>query len=220
MAREWNNLKQVHSAGTQALLADAALDLMELQSSFMTDDDVFIREAPRPVVATGLPSDERYIISGGAGLMSDHTVIWSPTLRRASTPHERARDQRIIGYPFSVGQTIAMELGRLNTGWAGDGTVAPGTKLVLDIQNAAASFPAEASMPEVEVDPDDGSVILRWITSNAERSLSLTFLGKGEVTVFFSSPERTTPARKYEVTDIVGLYNRFNDDLVHSIMAG
>jgi hypothetical protein len=41
---------------------------------------------------------------------------------------------------------------------------------------AGISFPTE---PDVEIDPDDGSVVLRWFKGS--ESFSLTFLGKGNV---------------------------------------
>ncbi|MBX5181678.1 hypothetical protein HJB88_03325 [Rhizobium sp. NZLR5] len=222
MAREWNNLKQTHSAGTQAMLANAALDEMESRAGFIPDDELVFTEVPTPTLwATGrrLGYYATIVANDAFVLDSNDSVEYHSTLRRTLAIRERLNGVTLIGFPSSIGQTISMELGRLRAGWAGEGTIAPGTKLILDIQNVAASFPAETSMPEIEVDPDDGSVILRWMSLDADCSLSLTFLGKREVTVFYSSPERSLNARKYLVTDAIGLSNRFNDDAVLALMA-
>lgn len=41
--------------------------------------------------------------------------------------------------------------------------------------------------PEIEVDEDDGSIVLRWFSQCMKHSLSLTFIGKGSVTGYIST---------------------------------
>lgn len=76
--------------------------------------------------------------------------------------------------------TIAVELEGLEDGWAGKGTVAPSAEVVRDVV-AVLDQLLSARRPSIEVDPDDGAVSLRWVSSDGGRSLSLVFLGNGRV---------------------------------------
>jgi hypothetical protein len=73
---------------------------------------------------------------------------------------------------------IITAIGALEDGWSGEQSKAPSPSVSADIVVALAGM-AFAKEPDVEVDPDDGSVILRWL--KASESFSLTFLGKGNV---------------------------------------
>lgn len=117
----------------------------------------------------------------------------------------------------AVAQVLVRELARLTVGWAGPGTVPPSDRVIHDILHVASCLPSGISLPEAEVDPDDGSVVLRWFSSDMSQSFSLTFLGRGEVTGFLSSPP-ATPAWKNKVLDAVNLTSKFNDEGVLALL--
>ena len=99
-----------------------------------------------------------------------------------------------------VGEEIIRELGRLTPGWAGENSVPPPDSVLRDVLTVTTLLPAEVIEPETEVDPDDGSVILRWMNEDSTSSFSLTFLGRGEVGGFLSS-HPTVPAWKIRISE-------------------
>ncbi len=114
-----------------------------------------------------------------------------------------------------LGSRLLAELLRLRDGWAGEDSVKPKAAAIRDIFTTTLWMPANTSLPETEVDPDDGSVVLRWVGADA-LSFSLTFLGRGEVTGFLS----TAPAWKLKVSDSVNLTIMFCNSQIQSVMAG
>jgi hypothetical protein len=88
----------------------------------------------------------------------------------------------------------------LQDGWGGEGSKAPPPQALVDIATAISSLTFPFS-PEIEVDPDDGHVVLRWLA--ADQSFSLTFLGAGFVAGYLNGPS-LEPAWRLPVADASG----------------
>jgi hypothetical protein len=73
---------------------------------------------------------------------------------------------------------ITSVLAEMKDGWFGALSKAPLASVRQDIASALVGI-SFVFDPDIEVDPDDGSVILRWV--NGSESFSLTFLGQGNV---------------------------------------
>ncbi|MFS8115184.1 hypothetical protein QD460_25960 [Rhizobium jaguaris] len=116
-------------------------------------------------------------------------------------------------------EVVVRELGRVKAGWAGEGSVAPSTKVLRDIRSASVCLPQFVKMPEVEIEPDDGSVVLRWMDEAAIASFSLSFHGKSEVIGFLSTTENSTPAWKCRVDAFSVLAVRTSDERIRSLFA-
>lgn len=119
----------------------------------------------------------------------------------------------------SVGEEIARELSRLKRGWAGDESEAPSEAILSDLIKVTALLPADVLEPETEVDPDDGTVILRWIDETTKSSFSLTFLGRGEVGGFLLSPTQT-PAWRLKISEAAQITAKFNSEGVLNVIKG
>lgn len=110
----------------------------------------------------------------------------------------------------SVADSVTMELARLKDGWDGAGSISPNTRIKADVQAVLEAMPSRVSMPEMEVEPDDGTVALRWISPDLQASFSLVFRGDGKVTGVLSkiNPPRSTPWTA-EVSDDVRIAGEF-----------
>lgn len=119
---------------------------------------------------------------------------------------------------LGLGQSIVRELSRLTAGWAGEGSVAPSNAVLRDMLTVTALLPVDTAEPETEVDPDDGSVVLRWLNADATSSFSLTFLGKGEVGGFLSSPVGL-PAWKIRISDASQITGKLTNEGVLNLIS-
>jgi hypothetical protein len=81
----------------------------------------------------------------------------------------------------TIADRVALELYRLENGWAGSGSIAPSDHIIEDVGAVLDRLPSNASMPHIEVEEDDGSVALRWIASDKLSSFALVFQGNGSV---------------------------------------
>ncbi|WP_313602469.1 hypothetical protein [Rhizobium sp.] len=122
-------------------------------------------------------------------------------------------------YSKEVVVQIVHDLSRLVDGWAGTDSVAPSYPVLLDLLSVSSLIPASIVEPETEVDPDDGSVILRWFNEDASESFSLTFLGKGEVAGYLSSNERL-PAWKLKVSESSKITGKLISEAVLDLITG
>lgn len=118
-----------------------------------------------------------------------------------------------------IGVHIGQDLSRLVEGWAGEGSVAPSDEVIRDLLSVLTLLPPEVVEPDTEVDPDDGSVVLRWLNADATASFSLTFFGKGEVSGYLSSASRM-PAWKYRVSDTPQLTGKLTSEEVFDLVTG
>ncbi|MBP1849708.1 hypothetical protein [Rhizobium halophytocola] len=137
----------------------------------------------------------------------DHGTAAVPQIKRssASAAARNRVDDATVHPPMA--QNLTKELARLQVGWAGPDTVPPPDAVIQDILHVASCLPSNVSQPEAEVDPDDGSVVLRWLDKAGTGSFTLTFLGKGYVTGFASTSALS--AWKMAVSEYGRLNNKF-----------
>lgn len=69
-----------------------------------------------------------------------------------------------------------------------------------DIAELAPLLPPAFRKPDIEIDQDDGTAVLRWFSSDMRQSFSLTFLGLGSVGGYLST-EHGDPAWKLSLQD-------------------
>jgi hypothetical protein len=116
--------------------------------------------------------------------------------------------------------SILKNLGRVKPGWAGDGSVAPNDRALRDIAVMSALLPSTAQQPEVEVDADDGSIVLRWISDSREESFSLTFFGNGNAIGVLATTNGTSlPSWKASVTDFRKLSAHLLNDRIAKLVS-
>ena len=82
--------------------------------------------------------------------------------------------------PLAVDRLIIL-LERLPAEWAGPGTSPPSVEAVADVLTVSYLISPLSKMPEVEVDPDSGSVSLIWTRRDKRRSFALMFDGDRRV---------------------------------------
>jgi len=115
---------------------------------------------------------------------------------------------------------LLQNLGRISENWAGPETRGPSDSVIKDLKLALGSLPAGSKMPETEVDPDDGTVVLRWADISNDATFSLTFVGCGEVTGFLLE-QSPCPAWKLDIRkDILRLRHKLNDGTVSNLITG
>lgn len=74
---------------------------------------------------------------------------------------------------------IIQSLGRLQDGWNGDESRAPNEATVSQVQALLGVIPPKASLPDVEVEEDTGSVTLRWANPTSETVFSFVIAPDG-----------------------------------------
>lgn len=215
---------KIDLASMNALLARDSLDIIEFEDAIANDDKRWEPVTQRRAKVIG------YIHASGRGILPHYeghiydadtfSGTWTAVNSfRLSKEEEGPRS--IKWYPGnhpSMAQKLVRELGRLANGWAGPDTMAPSSHVLRDIQLVASSLPSRTRIPEAEVDPDDGAVILRWLNENATRSFSLTFVGAGNVTGFYSADNSAEPAWKMSVSDATRLAIKFGAEVVQSLL--
>lgn len=118
----------------------------------------------------------RFIISAGSVL---NAVVVNGN---AIYGHSKARELFVFSPPLqslsaSLGEMekIQRELERLQDGWNGPGSKAPGDQTLTDFYTLIAALPLLVRAPEVEVDEDTGHLTLRW----SSETVGLSFILKG-----------------------------------------
>lgn len=81
---------------------------------------------------------------------------------------------------LSERERLLADLGRLQDGWAGPGTVAPSSETFRDVQLALNALDRRARSPSIEVDTEDGATTLCWQTDG--EAFSLIASGNGTIT--------------------------------------
>lgn len=77
-------------------------------------------------------------------------------------------------------EAIVIRIARLQPGWGGEQSVIPSENVQADLIKFASYLPANLTAPEVEVDPEDGSVTLIWERSPLrEGTFAVVFTGSG-----------------------------------------
>ncbi|MBY3066217.1 hypothetical protein HFO74_22820 [Rhizobium laguerreae] len=211
---------KINRAGVDALLARDALDGIEFEDAIAGEDTQW-----EPMIR------HWSVDAAGRNTLTHITYITPHEVDSLSTTWTKANSFRAIreeayariaqwhsGRDPNVAQKVVRELGRLKNGWAGLDSVAPSGNILRDIQLVASSLPSSTRSPDVEVDPDDGSVVLRWMQQAALRSFSLTFVGEGWVTGFYSADDSSAPAWRLKASDSIRLAIKFSPDNVQSLL--
>lgn len=86
-----------------------------------------------------------------------------------------------------------------------------------DVRSAISGIVKPFRMPEVEIDEDDHSIVLRWLGDN--ETFSLTFLGNGLVAGCLSKENAVSPAWRYALTEGRLLKDRLGNSDVSRIMS-
>jgi hypothetical protein len=98
-------------------------------------------------------------------------------------------------------EAMVRRLGRLRDGWAGAGTKAPTERTLNDVEIFLSCLPSKRREPELEVDQDDGSVTMRWISNDSSRSISAVFAGLGHVVIVYSAlPPEKSKGFKFKIS--------------------
>lgn len=162
------------------------------------------------ITVVGLEATDRSqsMLSSAAEVFSLERGAISSLAKEQYTPLEST----FIGARMAVIRDIS----RLKDGWDGLGSRAPSTSIKDDVSKVANFFPINSAEPSVEIDPEDGTVVLRWAKPLAK--FSLTFVGTRSVTGFLLDAENK-PAWKVGVSDFKALYSRLHDERVLQVMA-
>lgn len=152
---------------------------------------------------TGLAQDNASIA------LNDRTQNVVSIRRRASRAERRNANGGL--------SLLVRDLGRLSNGWCGEDSVAPTERVLLDIQQVLSLVAGEIKVPETEVDPDDGMVVLRWSGEGYTATFSLTFPGTGYVTGYLSKAEKV-PAWRYRTDDVLAIARHISSDEVASLI--
>lgn len=211
---------KIDPASVNALLARNTLDIVELEEVVAGDDTQWEPAITRRPVEPGRSPTTHPIPYFTVHKVHTLSTTWTKANSfRGSGDEVYARTaQRYQATHSSVAQKVVRELGRLKNGWSGAGSVAPSDNILRDIQLVASSVPSLTRAPDVEVDPEDGSVVLRWMEAGASRSFSLTFVGQGWVTGFYSADDTSAPAWRLRASDSIRLAIKFSNDNVQSLL--
>ena len=88
-----------------------------------------------------------------------------------------------------------------------------------DLAEVMPLLPEGRVHPEIEVDEDDGSTVLRWFSPCMKHSLSFTFIGKGTVTGYVSTSPLES-AWKVPVGDADFIRLQLSRDIAIMILCG
>ncbi|MCP1931788.1 hypothetical protein [Bradyrhizobium elkanii] len=172
--------------------AQAAGDYLNRDELLLDDDEpVVIDPLETTARSTGVLRARRYFDPNevwatcpqSAGVIRGRvfTLTYSGVVNAEQLVWTRDDARVLIGFAETAGDRIVRELGRIKDGWAGPGTVAPSATMLADVEAVVAHLLANAKMPSIEVDEEDGSVALRWVAASRNQSFSLVFRGNGKV---------------------------------------
>jgi hypothetical protein len=149
-----------------------------------------------------------------AGTSRSVVFIDAWTSRPVTVPGKATAGEllRVPSRALTLADRITSELGRLRPEWAGPGSVLPSQELIQQVELVLDRLPLKASMPQIEVEEEDGSVALRWIAPNKKRSFSLVFRGNGRVTgVLATVDPPQSKSWSAQVTDEIRIASEFED---------
>ena len=121
----------------------------------------------------------------------------------------------------TLGEDVVTELGRLKTGWAGNGSVAPPRSVLSDVERVLGYLPPHTHRPTIEVDDETGHVALFWFTPDKRSMFSLVFSGNRHVVGCHSSLEAAHDSRpwKYEVSEENKLVAALDADIIRNVLS-
>lgn len=113
---------------------------------------------------------------------------------------------------------IVTELGRLKSDWDGNGAVSPSPALINQLERALHTLPHETKEPEVEVDPSDGSVVIRWWSADGEAAFSMTFVGNDKLYAVMSSSGDASTSWQCSVRDETKIIDNIENLLIRKVL--
>jgi hypothetical protein len=163
-------------------------------------------------LAAAFLSGALFLLAGTTGASATGSVITpqQPRVHMFATSSRetalRAEARTTISQPASQ-DTIVTELSRLTDGWAGQGTRAPTTSIIDDVDLVISVLNINPdNIPEVQID-DDGATTLLWTDLDGSL-LTLEFFGKGYVACTFSHAEiEKCRFKKILTKDEIGIAN-------------
>lgn len=210
--REVSNIFRRHQAAPLALGHRQDVFHTDLATSFASfySEPVPARLAMRQHL---LPKDAGKSFAFASVVIANRLVL----------DRKRASGDLLFGLTYGVWggplEVAIHELGRLPDGWAGEGSKAPSTSILLDIQSLNSLLPPSVTAPEIDVDQDDGFVSLRWFDAGAVNSLTITFFGGHKIIVTLSSLEgNDRAARQLNIRDVGEVTSFLSDTAFESLL--
>ncbi|RYZ82453.1 MAG: hypothetical protein EOP06_21635 [Proteobacteria bacterium] len=115
-------------------------------------------------------------------------------------------------------ERIVADLGRLKDGWAGPGSKAPKATVIRDIERIFSAFENDTSLPNVEVDGEDGTAVMYWqIDRNA---FSLMINGDGKISGVLSPSRHDYKVWTVSSSETEKLARRLADSVIAHLIKG
>src|SRR5690554_1291916 len=113
--------------------------------------------------------------------------------------------EQALHVPADPLSAVLSELSSLRLEWMRSGhDPCVASEILSDIQAFRECVPSGACLPEIEIDPDDGFISLRWLDHQHTKSVTATFFGANRVIVTFSALDGSDfPARELDVQNTV-----------------
>lgn len=174
-----------------------AIDNLDLLLRYSTPVASLPRSVPIPFSAAA----DVHILGTTLSAVTDRTQTWRAINERSipvwgSTPLGVSGHTRVVrgktspSGPPSFSDLIDLavaEMGRLKPNWDGEGGIVPSEQTVNTLQVIPRAVPLRTRPPEIEVDGSDGSVSLRWYSTNGSAVFSMTVRGQEIVGVLTST---------------------------------
>ncbi len=113
-------------------------------------------------------------------------------------------------------EKVLTELGRLQDGWAGVGSVSPSSDVLRDVEHVIAALDQEIETPQFEIDPDDGSVTMFW--QGGSQAFSLIVSGNGSISGVLSPYQSVYAPWTLPAAEIEKIAGKLQNELVQSLI--
>lgn len=115
---------------------------------------------------------------------------------------------------------LISDLGRLKAGWDGNGAKPLPQKLLDQLEQVLRLLPQDTQEPEVEVDPSDSSVAVRWWGPQEQSAFAMTFTGNGRVCAVTSCMDEVPPPSwDSEADDETKIIDKVDNPLIRKALA-
>jgi len=105
----------------------------------------------------------------------------------------RSSAPQLTGWAATL-ERLIIEVGRIQDGWDGPGSLAPSSSVQRDFEAALGVLPGSTAEPEIEIDGSTGSITVRWMNEIAASAAVLTFMGDGHCIIMDFNPARAGSA--------------------------
>jgi hypothetical protein len=139
----------------------------------------------------------------GANLTSDPNTV-SASAGQSHSPRPTGLEKMLT------------ELGRLQDGWAGVGSISPSSDILRDVEHVIAALDQEIETPEFEIDPDDGCVTMFW--QGGSQAFSLIVSGNGLISGVLSPYQSVYAPWTLPAAEIEKIAGKLQNDIVQSLI--